>query len=92
MDGFFSQLDRFLATLTPGAVTNLASELHDRAVLTSEEKVRVVEEDTEAARERLRTILHSKSDGVQLKALLQVLQAFKSLYKETKSKHPSGNL
>lgn len=44
-------------------------------------------ENPEVARDRLRRILHTKKDGVQLKALLQTLQAFKMLHKETKSKN-----
>lgn len=83
MDGFFQQLDRFLAGLTPGGFGSLASDLSRRDVLTREEH-RAVHEQMEAsgreeARRRLVAILRSKRDVAKLKAVSQALQEFKKL-------------
>lgn len=87
METFLQQLDQFLSTLNQGNLITLVSELHNRDVLTFEEKtsLEAVSGGKENTKEELIALLKSKKDGTTLRALSQSLRAFKALYKETQS-------
>lgn len=90
MDSFFSQLDRFLSGLTPGAFGRLIQDLLRRDVITDEEQRLVDERLSVAGRDEakgeLMGILRTRRDMAKLRAISQALQAFKLLYKDTQSK------